>query len=168
RATIESPPTRASGTQDVLILIAVLDFRVVLYPEPSTPDVQAVHTVHSTGNLVEAAGKHRGWIEVLRSVRVVIDRRQIGARADCRECRADAQDLVSHSDLSPHGRTDMVKPMLRAVGSWPFSTPWRLPVSNAVSGSMVGCLAHRIRLRPTTENVASEKPRNRDTEGGSA
>src|SRR5213083_2417361 len=99
-ATIESPPTRASGTQDVLILIAVLDFRVVLYPEPSTPDVQAVHTVHSTGNLVEAAGKHRGWIEVLRSVRVVIDRRQIGARADCRECRADAQDLVSHSDLS--------------------------------------------------------------------
>src|SRR6267143_334655 len=70
--------------------------------------------------------------------------------------------------LSGYGRTDMVKPMLRAVGSWPFSTPWRLLVSNAVSGSMVGCLANRSRLRPTMATVASEKPRKRETVGGSA
>src|SRR6266581_1427577 len=70
--------------------------------------------------------------------------------------------------LSGYGRTDMVKPMLRAVGSWPFSTPWRLLVSKAVSGSMVGCLANRSRLRPTMATVASEKPRKRATDAGSA
>src|SRR5213593_2449438 len=70
--------------------------------------------------------------------------------------------------LSGYGRTDMVTPMLRAVGSWPFSTPWRLLVSNAVSGSMVGCFANRSRLRPTMATVASEKPRKRATDGGSA
>ena len=46
--------------------------------------------------------------------------------------------------LGGYGRTDMVKPMLRAVGNWPFSTPWRLLVSKAVSGSMVFCLANNI------------------------
>src|SRR5689334_25370166 len=69
--------------------------------------------------------------------------------------------------LSGYGRTDMVKPMLRAVGSWPFSTPWRLLVSNAVSGSIVGCLAHRTKFRPTIDTLASEKPRKRATRVGS-
>src|ERR1043166_308801 len=68
--------------------------------------------------------------------------------------------------LSGYGRTDTVKPKLRAVGSWPFSTPWRLPVSKVVSGSIVGCLAQRSRLRPTSATVACEKPRNRATDGG--
>src|SRR6266496_229251 len=69
--------------------------------------------------------------------------------------------------LSGYGRRDRVKPMLRAVGSWPFSTPWRLLVSNAVSGSIVGCLAQSSRLWPTSATVASEKPKKRAADGGS-
>src|SRR5207302_8655350 len=65
-----------------------------------------------------------------------------------------------------HGRTDRVRPRLRAVGNWPFSTPCRLPVSNAVSGSMVGCLAQSSRLRPTSAMVACEKPIIRATDDG--
>src|SRR5213594_2700132 len=67
---------------------------------------------------------------------------------------------------SGYGRTDRVKPMLRAVGNWPFSTPCRLPVSNPVSGSIVGCFAQSSRLRPTSAMVACEKPIIRATDGG--
>src|ERR1041384_1832840 len=83
--------------------------------------------------------------------------------------REGAQELVSH-DRSPfpggYGRTDTVKPMLRAVGSWPFSTPWRLPVSKVVSGSIVGCLAQSSRLRPTSGTSASEKTKWGATDPG--
>src|ERR1041385_6427127 len=68
--------------------------------------------------------------------------------------------------LSGYGRTDTVRPKLRALGSWPFSTPWRLPVSKVVSGSIVACLAQRSRLRPTSATVASENPKCRATDVG--
>src|SRR2546430_1212381 len=69
---------------------------------------------------------------------------------------------------SGYGRSDTVKPKLRAVGSWPFSTPCRLPVSNVVSGSIVGCLAQSSRLWPTSAKVAPENPRNLATDVGSS
>src|SRR5207302_7881637 len=76
--------------------------------------------------------------------------------------------MIALLSQAAHGRTDRVRPMLRAVGNWPFSTPCRLPVSNAVSGSIVGCLDQSSRLCPTSAMVAAEKPKCCATDDGTS
>src|SRR5439155_25547729 len=170
---VQLPTAARARTNDVLVFVPVLNFRVVLHPQPAASDVQTVDPVHHVDHALDPARQDRRRRDVDRPVRVGIDVRQIATRRPARDEHGgeDAQDRVSHGrspSLGGYGRTDKVKPRLRAVGSWPFSTPWRLPVSNVVSGSIVDCLAQRSRLRPTSATVASAKPKRWATDWGKA
>ncbi len=99
-ATVEAPATARAGTDDVLVLVPVLDLRVVLHPEPTAPDVQGVHAVDAANHVLDHVAQKRWRRDVHRSIRVLIDRRQIAARGDPNQRGEDAQDFVSHGLLS--------------------------------------------------------------------
>src|SRR2546430_13955920 len=128
---------------------------------PSTPFTVAWITFDRSEGGGTAVGPFGFWLIDVKSLHDVPPANSAAARTLRILYRMVALFLPSG-----YGRTDRVKPRLRAVGSWPFSTPWRLLVSNAVSGSIVGCLAQSIRLWPTSATVAAEKPKCCATDDG--
>ena len=103
---VKVPPAIHARPDDVLVLVAVLDLRIVLHPQSAPADVQVViGTIDPVDHGLDRVRQNGGRLHVGGAVRVPVDGRQIGARRTRDHCGEDAQDLVSHDGLLSQAAT---------------------------------------------------------------